>query len=1170
MNEFGGLPGHPEDMPLEELSTAVQETFSGKLGKQSTGMVAKMVSAKFPGSYTVANSRKYLQERWGFGPGRQESVLILATLQQPASRLGSDVDVKAYLDLVAQQYAKSSGLNLNSSESGDAGAHNTNMVIDQAALDHLQAEQRSLNKAVLEVYSRSLNTDLRREYQLSMQLQATSTALLEQLDLWNSEHGDVYASGIRPVFNALKARRYDSSWNWALQDLYIMIYDILKGRARAGDLAIENQVILLTNRSNNKLLNALRYMKFKISTQKGDAYRSLDIFLESLIKKSERALESAPTAMTVPINIGPLTTVDKLGNIIYTETSRLRERSRILHTKSQSLGDVKHRAIMEPDSPKNIYIDEKKLSGGMSDSSSTSSSSPYISPTPDSSWNLVPSMNHDSSPPEYESHALSHNNDYIHIRKKIGVDWQFDQVYTNVYLSTLESAASWGMSFEDKQVLVTGAGAGSIGGEIVQQLLSGGAKVIVTTSSYNAVTTRHFQDLYARYGARTSELVLVPFNQGSKRDVENLVDYIYNDKTGLGWDLDHIIPFAAISENGSEIDNIGSRSELAHRIMLTNLFRLLGEVKKQKEKFGFKTRPAQVILPLSPNHGIFGNDGLYAESKISLETLSNKWYSESWGEYLSICGAIIGWTRGTALMKDNDLVSYGIEKRGLRTFSQQEMAFNILGLMMPLVLGLTELEPITADLSGGMSSVFGLKELLGAVRKDINEISTIRRALNKEQTLVNALTSGVSVAPEVALKQRANIKFDFPRLPDYKTDLEPISTHRKGMYDLDKVVVIAGFAEVGPLGNARTRWEMEAYGKFSLEGCVELAWIMGLVKYQNKAVHGKPYCGLIETSNGEPIADVDVKAKYEKYILEHSGIRLLEKRPLDAAEDHSKQFLQEIAIQADLEPFEATRETALDFKREHGDKVVIIKDSESDTYSVQLKKGACLFVPKSSSSGRTIGGQVPTGWDPKTYGISEDLINQVDHVTLYTLVCTVEALLSAGITDPYELYKFIHVSEVGNMIGAGMGGLTSMDKMFRQRVLEKPVQKDILQETFINSTAAWVNMLLMSSAGTTITPVAACATAIESLHVGYETIISGQAKMCLVGGCDDMSHVSTHEFRNMKATIDAEEDFGRGREAKEMSRPATSTRNGFVEAEGAGVQVITTARLALDMGLPYV
>ena len=91
-----------------------------------------------------------------------------------------------------------------------------------------------------------------------------------------------------------------------------------------------------------------------------------------------------------------------------------------------------------------------------------------------------------------------------------------------------------------------------------------------------------------------------------------------------------------------EIDGLDDKSELAHRIMLVNLLRLLGAVKTKKASRNFVTRPTQVILPLSPNHGLFGNDGLYSESKISLETLFNRWNSESWGEYLCLAGAVIG------------------------------------------------------------------------------------------------------------------------------------------------------------------------------------------------------------------------------------------------------------------------------------------------------------------------------------------------------------------------------------------------------------------------------------------------------------------------------------------------------------------------------------------------
>lgn len=74
----------------------------------------------------------------------------------------------------------------------------------------------------------------------------------------------------------------------------------------------------------------------------------------------------------------------------------------------------------------------------------------------------------------------------------------------------------------------------------------------------------------------------------------------------------------------------------------------------------------------------------------------------------------------------------------------------------------------------------------------------------------------------------------------------------------------------------------------------------------------------------------------------------------------------------------------------------------------------------------------------------------------------------------------------------------------------------------------------------------------------------------MVGAFDDMLKEVSDEFANLKATINANQDAAAGREPSEMSRPATSSRSGFVEAEGAGIQVVTSATVALEMGLPIV
>ena len=121
------------------------------------------------------------------------------------------------------------------------------------------------------------------------------------------------------------------------------------------------------------------------------------------------------------------------------------------------------------------------------------------------------------------------------------------------------------------------------------------------------MTVEYYQSIYQTVGSRGSALTVVPFNQGSKQDVEALVDYIY---TTLGMDLDYILPFTTITGNGREIDSLNDKFELAHHIMLVNLLHILGAVKGKIASRQFITRPTQVILLLSLNHGLFGKDGL--------------------------------------------------------------------------------------------------------------------------------------------------------------------------------------------------------------------------------------------------------------------------------------------------------------------------------------------------------------------------------------------------------------------------------------------------------------------------------------------------------------------------------------------------------------------------------
>jgi len=71
------------------------------------------------------------------------------------------------------------------------------------------------------------------------------------------------------------------------------------------------------------------------------------------------------------------------------------------------------------------------------------------------------------------------------------------------------------------------------------------------------------------------------------------------------------------------------------------------------------------------------------------------------------------WTRGTGLMDQSNMnmIAQGIEMHEVRTFSAKEMAFNILGLMHPILFSITQVEPVWGDLSGGFGHIADLADM---------------------------------------------------------------------------------------------------------------------------------------------------------------------------------------------------------------------------------------------------------------------------------------------------------------------------------------------------------------------------------------------------------------------------------------------------------------------------
>ncbi|KAL4784878.1 hypothetical protein BJX76DRAFT_356615 [Aspergillus varians] len=735
---------------------------------------------------------------------------------------------------------------------------------------------------------------------------------------------------------------------------------------------------------------------------------------------------------------------------------------------------------------------------------------------------------------------------------------------TPLLLETLDHASQEGLSFSNQTYLLTGAGPGSIGHYIARRLLAGGATVIVTTSREPSAAAPFFKSLYDECGSRGSQLHIVTFNQASATDCERLIDYVYGD---LGLDLDALLPFAATGQVGAEIDGLDAGNEAAMRLMLINVIRLLGFVVSQKRRRCIRCRPTQVILPLSPNHGILGGDGLYAESKSGLETLLHRFHSESWDEELSICGVRIGWTRATGLMTGNDLVAETVEKQGhVLTFSGPEMGDLITLLLSPAWVAQCEDAPVIADFSGNLGHWRDASVHLAASRQLLQQRADIARAIMQEDERESRSRQQIPTTEET-IPPRVSLHVGFPKLPDYGSEVEPLQRHLDPQLVPADAVVIVGFAELGPWGSARLRWEMESRGCLSPAGYVEMAWLMNLIRHVDTAEPNGHHVGWVDANSGKPVADRDIQQLYGEIIRSHAGIRPL---PSD-----NRDVFQEIILEEDLPPFETTRANAEALHRRHGDKLIrITGESDDDGHNpsgpcqVQLQQGATIRVPKSIMSPPGVAGQLPTGWSPEKHGIPLEIVQQVDPVVLVLLCCVAEAFYSAGMPDPMEVFEHVHLSDVGNFIGSSMGGAVNTRALYHDIALDQEVASDALQETYLNTAPAWVNMLLLGAAGPIKTPVGACATALESIDSAVESIRAGQTKVCLVGGYDDLQPEESAGFARMKATVSVQHEQARGRTPEEMSRPTAASRAGFVESHGCGVQLLCRGDVALAMGLP--
>lgn len=717
--------------------------------------------------------------------------------------------------------------------------------------------------------------------------------------------------------------------------------------------------------------------------------------------------------------------------------------------------------------------------------------------------------------------------------------------------------------FAGEVAVVTGVAPNSIAARVVTGLLKGGATVIATSHSFKPSVKSWAKKAYRENAQMGAKLWLVPANLSSYRDVDALVKWVGTVSKKVSgatttilkpaYEPSMFFPFAAPPVHGTLADS-GSLFESQSRLMLWGVERAIAGFAQIGADTDVQHR-MHVVLPGSPNRGMFGGDGAYGEVKSAFDAIVNRAHAESvWSDRVTFAHPKIGWVRGTGLMGGNDPLVAVVERHGLTTYSTQEMADRLLDLCTKEAREQAAIAPLNVDLTGGLGKEpLDLNALRAEALEDQKRAEAAEAAEEAAESSVKSTAQSTNKAlptPYVPTQPRVN-------LADWKN-----VTARP-----EDEIVIVSVGELGPWGSGRTRFEAElgiredGSVELSAGAVLELAWNMGLLTWQDS-----PKPGWYD-AEGTLVPEEDIAEKYRDEVVARSGIRPFETGMGGDYKDGANEEEAEIFLDHDVSFSVPTETIAREYVALDESHTEIARDAESGEWTVTRKAGSMIRVPRRAAMTRTVGGQFPKGFDPLKWGIPASMVGSVDTIALWNIVTTVDAYISAGFT-PSEILQSVHPSMVASTQGTGFGGMSSMRKLYLDRFLNHEIPTDVLQEALPNVVAAHVMQTYIGGYGNMVQPVSACATAAVSLEEGVDKIALGKADFVVTGAIDDIGVESVVGFGNMNATANSEEMYAKGINPRFFSRANDRRRGGFLEAQGGGTILVTRGDIALKLGLP--
>lgn len=684
-------------------------------------------------------------------------------------------------------------------------------------------------------------------------------------------------------------------------------------------------------------------------------------------------------------------------------------------------------------------------------------------------------------------------------------------------------------------VLVSGASPRSIGEQVVASLLGSGATVVALTSRIDPARRRAWRALERRHAGPGARLFVVPANLASFRDVDAVIDWLERPTPSPmphPGPPDVVVPFAAPSVLGDAAD-AGPRQEVELRVMLLGVERLVARCAESRgERTDDSGGVLTAVLPMSPNHGMFGGDGAYGHAKAGLEVLATRRAAEArrWGDRCRTIGVEIGWVRGTGLMGGHDALAPLVEDRlGISTLDAVDVGRRIAELCAPN--GDRGPGDARVDLTGGLDAV------------DRSALAELVRGTAGSES--NVTHDDVMAQPQ-AVALRA-----LPRpVPAPSAPMPDASSPSAPTIALDDMVVICGVAEIGPWGTSSTRAAAERHHDLPARAVLELAVGCGLLEWS-----GGTKGTWVDVATDEEVDEADVAGRYREEVSSRCGIRRTEQ----SIEGELRVFTER--------PVTLAVGSADDARALTEATPGATAQSIDGAWTVTVPAGAALWASHRVPLPRQVTAPIPDGMVPTAFGVPTEMAAAVDKIAAWNLATTAEAFRDAG-TDPEELLEVVDASRVACTQGTGMGGMDSIRTIHLAPRRQVPHANDVLQEALGNVVPAHAVQSFVGGAGPMIHPVAACATAGVSLELAADLVRAGKADVVVGGGFDDIGPEGVVGFAEMSATADDARLSDAGFTPREMSRPGDRSRAGFVESQGGGSFLVCRGSVAAELGLP--